>query len=320
VHLGDELVKARVLNIQRMSTEDGPGIRTTVFFKGCPLNCSWCHNPESIDPGPRTVFHAERCIGCGSCASVCGHAALPAPGRGLRPDPGACRACGDCARGCPATALEVLGRDVTLEELVDELIRDRAYFAESGGGATASGGEPLVWSVFVARMFEALHGHGIACALDTCGYASSRALASAARHADLILFDLKAIDSTLHAQHTGRGNQRILENLGQLAASLALGQRLWIRTPLIPGATATADNVRRVGQYIASELGSAAERWELLAYNNLCREQYVRLGRAWPFADTPLLRQVELDDLLDAACRSGVGAERVVVTGPARLE
>lgn len=313
-------MKARILNIQRMSTEDGPGIRSTVFFKGCPLACSWCHNPESIASGPRTVFSAERCIGCGNCSAVCEQQALPPPGQGPRPDPARCQACGRCVEQCPAAALELLGQERELDGLFDELIRDRVFFEESGGGVTASGGEPLLWPKFVAELFARLRAEGIGCALDTCGQAQTEALRAVAAAADLILYDLKAIDSELHRRHTGLDNHRILENLRDLAAGRRPGQRLWIRTPLIPGATASAENLAGLGRFLAGELNGAVERWELLAFNNLCREQYARLGLRWAFSDTPLFSRIELDELAAAARGSGLEPERVVVSGPTRLE
>ncbi|HOX46006.1 MAG TPA: glycyl-radical enzyme activating protein [Myxococcota bacterium] len=313
-------MKATLLNLQRMSTEDGPGIRTTVFFKGCSLSCRWCHNPESIERRPRTAWNPQACLGCRACEPVCPRGALRPPAQGPRPDPQRCQACGACARECPAAALEVLGREWTLDELVGELLRDRAYFEASGGGVTASGGEPSLWPGFVAGLFARLRAAGVSTALDTCGHCSPEALAQCLADADLVLYDLKLLDPELHRRWTGHGPERVLANARALARGLRPGQRLWIRTPLIPGATASPENLAALGGFIARELGPAVERWELLTFNNLCREQYRRLGRSWDFAETALLGAAELERLAAAARGAGLEPARVLVSGPTRLE
>ncbi len=313
-------MEASVLNIQRMSTEDGPGIRTTVFFKGCSLRCTWCHNPESIDIRPRTVWSAHKCIGCESCADACVHGALVRQAERVWPDPAACQRCGACVDACPAVALEVLGRSWRLADLVDEVAKDRAFFEESGGGVTASGGDPLVQASFTAAFLSACQAAGLHTALDTCGACPQDKLLAAAVHADLVLLDLKEIDSVRHERVTGRPVEPILENARALVASLTGHQQLWIRTPLIPGATARADNLTGLGRFIADALGDKVARWELLAFNNLCREQYGRLGQVWDFASTPLLSQAELDQLAQVAKASGVDPDIVSASGPTRQE
>ena len=312
-------LQATVLNIQRMSTEDGPGIRTTVFFKGCAMRCAWCHNPESIAPRPRLVWSAHKCIGCGGCAGVCAHGALQRRSDAIWPEPRRCRRCGACAEACPAAALERLGRRWSLPALVAEVARDRAFFGEDGG-VTASGGDPLQQAAFCTAFLQACQRAGLHTALDTCGAGSTAELLAAARHADVVLYDLKEIDPARHAQATGRPLQPVLDNARALAAALGDGQRLWIRTPLIPGATARHDNLAGLGRFIAGALGDRVERWELLAFNNLCREQYARLGQRWEYGDSPLLGGAELERLAAAARGSGVAADRVVATGPTRQE
>jgi pyruvate formate lyase activating enzyme len=165
-----------ILNVQRLSTEDGPGIRTTVFFKGCSLRCGWCHNPESLLPQVQVHWLENRCIGCRTCLQVCPCGALHENDSGMRIDRDICDGCGLCAEACPANAMEQLGRQVTLEALLAELLKDRAYYQTSSGGVTASGGEPALQPAFTAALFEHLRQEGIHTALDTCGLCSQSAL------------------------------------------------------------------------------------------------------------------------------------------------
>jgi pyruvate formate lyase activating enzyme len=304
-------VNGRVLNVQRMSTEDGPGIRTTLFLKGCPLRCSWCHNPESLSPRPELVFTASRCIACGTCREACAH----------RCDPAACTVCGTCAAECPAAAREVLGHDRDAAELVREAAKDRAYFDASGGGVTVSGGEPALQAVFTGDLLERCRDAGLHAALDTCGACPPDVLLDLASRARLVLFDVKEIDPERHRRFTGLDNRRILDNLAALAAWMAAQADppvLWVRTPLVPGATATRENLGGIGRFLAERVGASLARWELCAFNNLCREQYRRLGRTWEFADEPLMTREALDECLGWARAGGVDPERVHRTGVAR--
>ena len=308
---------ATVLNIQRMSTEDGPGIRTTVFLKGCTLTCSWCHNPESIASRPELVWNGGACIGCRSCLDVCATGALEAGDDGIAPDRDRCEVCGACAEECPSNALELLGRTWTLDDLVAEVVKDRPYFVRSGGGVTVSGGEPGVQASFVSEFLRRCREEGLHTVLDTCGVCSTDALLGMAEHADLVLYDLKLADAEAHEAHAGRHNREVLDNLRALAEA---GADLWIRTPLIPGITATADNVRAVGQLVVRHAAQNVERWELCAFNNLCEHKYTRLGLAWSLAGVELLTRDQLDRLGEVARLSGVDPTQVHVTGAARLE
>ncbi len=303
-----------------MSTEDGPGIRTTVFFKGCSLACTWCHNPESIDRAPRVIWKESDCIRCHSCEEICPNGALDHGPHGNVIDPLRCRDCGTCTDACPAAALDRLGTSWDLDDLVTEVARDRVFFEESGGGVTASGGEPALWSGFVATLFERCRDMGLHTALDTCGMCSDKALAAVASQSDLVLYDLKEIDPDKHRRFTGRDNAKILQNLKALTGALSSDKRLWIRTPLIPGATATRENILGLGRFIAGELDGAVGRWELCAFNNLCRQQYRRLGNEWEFDRTKLLTGPELEAFEAVARSSGVDPTIVAGTGPTRLE
>ncbi len=315
------VTEGTVLNIQRMSTEDGPGIRTTVFFKGCTLACTWCHNPESIDARPRVVWNGERCIGCHDALAVCPTGALADTGDGIRVDPDRCERCGTCVEECPSGALEVLGRAWTVHALAAEVAKDRAWFERSGGGVTASGGEPAVQAPFVAAFLRACRDQGLHTVLDTCGEAASDRVRDLVEAADMVLYDLKIADDMQHRLHTGRGNAVVLDNLRAVRDLLGPGGReLWLRTPLIPDVTATADNLRALGGFVARELPDRVARWELCAFNNLCEHKYTRLGQDWSFAGRPLLTRDQLDRLAEVVRLSGVDPDIVHVTGAARLE
>jgi pyruvate formate lyase activating enzyme len=312
-----------ILHVQRLSTEDGPGIRSTVFFKGCPLACRWCHNPESLSGAPELQWFSARCIGCRSCLPACPRGCLLLGPGGLAIERGRCDGCGACARECPSNALELLGTRVSVAALVAELAKDRAYYDASGGGVSLSGGEPTAQSEFAAAVIAALAAAGIATAVDTCGFAAPESFDRLAQGADLLLFDLKTMDPATHRALTGQSNGPIMANLLRLAEKAARGERvprLWIRTPLVPWATATAENLRAIGSFIAASLGSLVERWELCAFNNLCREQYRRLDVSWAYAETPLMSGAELDGLAAHARASGIAPGLLRVTGAARSE
>ncbi len=315
--------QATVLEIVRMSTEDGPGIRTTVFFKGCSLRCAWCHNPESISPEPQLCWFANRCIGCRTCEDICPNDALTLAEDGVHIDRDRCQACGTCAAECPGTALEILGTRWGVDDLVAEVLKDRAYFETSGGGITASGGEPTLQSEFLGQFFKTLRGRGIHTALDTCGYCSKTALDRVLPYAAMVLFDIKLMDPEKHRMYTGHGNRRILENLLYVAdyiRSHVHPSALWIRTPLIPGATADHENIEQIARFITSEISDVVNRWELCAFNNLCRDKYVRLGQNWMFATTELMTQAELDGYVRTAVAAGMPEDKVCWTGSSRFE
>ncbi|MGD0610484.1 MAG: glycyl-radical enzyme activating protein [Anaerolineales bacterium] len=316
------MTEGRILNLQRFSTEDGPGLRTTVFFKGCSLRCAWCHNPESLSPRLQTVWYQTRCLGCHTCLSACPNGCLSMGTDGLQIDRERCQGCLTCARECPSGAIEALGKIISDEELVAELIKDRAYFESSGGGVTLSGGEPTFQPEFAQGVLRGLKEQGLSTALDTCGECSPRTLDRLLPYTDLVLYDLKLLDAEQHRAFTGQTNTLILENLLFLREYFndpPNSLELWIRTPLIPGATATQENLNALGGWIARNLEDRVARWELCAFNNLCRDQYTRLGLDWAYAQTPLMSAEELACCEQAAKCSGVVPGIVHATGATRL-
>ncbi len=312
-----------VFNIQRMSTEDGPGLRTTVFVKGCGLECRWCHNPEGISPNPEIVWHGPKCIRSRECDAACPENAILRSGDEIEIDRGRCTVCGDCVDQCPSGALEQWGTRWSLDNLVSEVAKDRSYFETSGGGVTVSGGDPALFTPFVAAFLERCRALALHTALDTCGMCSESNLQTLAGGADLVLYDLKEIDPERHARFTGQSNQRILSNLVGLAEQMResrLPAELWIRTPLIPGATLTEENIQGIGAFIAREVGDVVTHWELCAFNNLAADKYRRLGLRWEFEGVELLSEADLRRFEEVGRKSGVDPEIVLATGRTQLE
>lgn len=260
----------RVFNIQRYSLHDGPGIRTTVFLKGCPARCLWCHNPESQGFGPEVVLFEGRCAHCGTCASVCPEGAAP-PGCGL------CTACGACVEACPAAARELVGREMTVAEVLAEVRKDRVFYEESGGGVTLSGGEPLAQLPFVAALLEACRRESIATALDTCGFAPRESLLRLVPLVDLFLFDVKLLDDARHRALTGLPSGPILDNLRALAA---VHPQVWIRIPIVPGYTDSAADLAATAALLGALPG--VRRVDLLPFHRTGAAKARRLGRAYP--------------------------------------
>lgn len=304
----DQGLTGIVLEIQRMSTEDGPGLRTTVFFKGCGLGCSWCHNPESLERAPELQWIDSRCILCAQCIDACPRGALKLAGTEIVIDRSVCAGCGTCAAVCPSTALELIGAAWSVESLADEVMKDRSYYG-TGGGVTASGGEAALQAPFVAALFRELKSRGIGTALDTSGHCRRDHLDMILPFADLVLYDIKEIDSERHRAFTGSGNKRILDNFIYTAGYVRghiLPGGIWVRTPIIPGATDRRENIAGIGALIAAHGSDVVTRWELCSFNNLCRDKYRRLGKEWDFTATPLVGRETMEELADAARSSGV--------------
>ena len=319
--MGETILK--VLDIQRLSTEDGPGLRTTVFVKGCPLKCAWCHNPESIHPQEQMIWLENRCIGCRLCVNACPNRAISLDENGQNRDMSLCTGCQSCADVCPTLSVEVKGKDWDVDELVAELLKDRAYFEKSGGGITVSGGDPMMQWEKAAVLFRKLKEAGISTALDSALLTTQKALDAVLPYVDLILMDIKLIDEAEHKKWTGVSNVTILENIRYIARQKRAGNihtNIWIRTPIIPGATDTEANISGISRFISENLQGLFERWEMCAFNNLCRDKYRRLGIQWQFAQTPLMKRGEMEAVHAIARRSNSEPEKVFWTGATAVE
>ena len=260
-----------IFNVMRYSLHDGPGIRTTVFFKGCPLACWWCHNPEGRSFLPEPVYFADRCRHCGDCIESCPEHAIAETGGEMRATL-RCRRCGTCVDVCRAGAREIAGRRVTLSEVISEIEKDTVFFDESGGGVTLSGGEPASQPEFAEGILDACRELRIHTAVETCGYAPRSAVLRLASRSDLILYDLKLVDDAKHRRYTGVSNQSILDNLDALSR---LGVPLTVRIPVIPGVNDSPADMDDFGQFLA---GARIRSVHLLPYHRIGAEKYRRLG------------------------------------------
>ncbi len=269
-----------VFNIMRFAVNDGPGIRTTVFLKGCPLRCLWCHNPESILPGPELFIRTDRCIRCGACLEVCEHGAIRGGEDAFMTVRELCTRCGHCVDACWADARELVGREMTTEEVLEAISRDTVFHDESGGGVTFSGGEPLLQHEFLLSVLQGCRARGIHTAVDTSGYAAPAVLDAVAEVADLFLYDVKLFDEERHRRFTGVSNRLILENLRRLTAR---GAAVIVRIPLIPGINDDEGNIREIGEFVASLRGIS--EIDVLPYHDTGLAKYDRLGRVYGLRD-----------------------------------
>jgi pyruvate formate lyase activating enzyme len=269
------ILLGRVFNIQRCSVHDGPGIRTTVFLKGCPLSCSWCHNPEGIDETPVMMISADRCLTCGACEEACPVGEGGAVPAGVPWDRNRCTSCGSCVEACPADARELVGRDLDVGEVVDMLEKDRVFFDASGGGVTFSGGEPLAQPEFLRGCLRECRRRGLHTTVDTCGLVPRETLLEVAELADLVLYDLKHMDPGRHRAQTGAGNRIILDNLCALSES---GEEVWVRIPLIPGFNDDPANIEATGAFLESL--PRPHRVFVLPYHDIADGKRARMGQS----------------------------------------
>ena len=266
---------AVVFDVKRYAINDGPGIRVTIFLKGCPLSCRWCHNPESISPQVQKMYTQSKCIGCGECVSICPIEACELTPGGIVTDYSTCLRCGLCAEVCPALATEMSGHYESITELLKVIEDERPFFDQSGGGVTFSGGEPLLFPDFLTEILDACGELQIHRTVDTSGLSSTRTLLEIAKRTDLFLYDLKLMDSEKHKQWTGVGNRRILQNLEALANT---GAEIQIRIPLINGVNCDEENIEATAVFVAA-LSGAPKPVRLLPFHNLAGGKSTKLGQ-----------------------------------------
>jgi len=292
-----------IFNIQKYSLHDGDGIRTTVFFKGCPLACKWCHNPEGISPNPEIAFYPERCRNCGRCAKVCPDGKAPA-----HITEAGCQACGECVAVCVYGAREIIGKPYTVEDIISIVAKDDAFYQTSGGGVTLSGGEVMAQNRdFLLSLLRGLKRRGYHVAIDTCGYAPFPLFEDVMSYTDMFLYDIKFINSEKHRRFTGRDNDLILANLKKLSDA---GASIHARIPVVEGANADTEEIEAIAEFLTKHVHT--ERVTLLPYHALGRDKLRRIGKTaeeYSCFSTP--DEGHMDVLAEIFIRRGFIVERV---------
>ena len=268
-------MKGAVFNIQKFCTSDGPGIRTVVFLKGCPLRCAWCRNAESQRKVSELMYHSDKCVYCGRCAAVCEQGVHAVKGNVHTLERDKCISCGKCVEACLADALELKGKNMTVDEVIADVMKDKVFYDNSGGGMTLSGGEPTAQLDFTLALLKAAKDNGLHTAIETCGYTSAENIKAIAEYVDLFLYDVKHTDSVLHEKYTGVSNERILENLRLIDS---MGKKSVIRAPIIPDVNDTDEHFAALAE-LANGLKNV-EKIEIEPYHDLGNGKYEQLGES----------------------------------------
>ena len=269
------MAKGNVFNIQRFSVNDGPGIRTTIFLKGCPLNCLWCHNPESIRPEPEISFSRQFCRGCGRCVSVCRKDCIKVA-HTAELDRNRCNLCGDCVKSCIFGALKIIGKYMSADDVMEEAIKDKHYYEASSGGITISGGEPMFQSAFTLEILKKAKQSSVHTCLETCGFCDFEKLKECSSYTDIFLYDYKESDSMKHKRFTGAGNEIIRENLLKIDE---IGKNIILRCPIIPGKNDTSGHFRGIAE-MANRLKNVIEI-NVEPYHPMGKSKSQQIGREY---------------------------------------
>jgi pyruvate formate lyase activating enzyme len=291
-----------ITEMKRYAIHDGPGIRTTLFVKGCPLRCKWCSNPEAWEPYPQIYFKANLCKGYGKCGEVCSVGAV-SMNKKNKINRKLCTLCMKCVEACPYGALAIVGKKVTTKEIVKEVAKDKIFYEKSGGGVTISGGEPLFQPNFVSKIFELCHKKGISTALDTCGYADPKVIEYVLKHVDLVLLDLKHMDPLVHKKLTGASNELILKNAKLMASKC----NTRISLPLIKGINDSEENIRNTIEFVAS---LNLEYIDVEPFHKLGRSKYKMLGMKDPFSNFKDVPSEEADKVIEMIESYGLKATK----------
>ncbi|WP_312835587.1 trans-4-hydroxy-L-proline dehydratase activase [Sedimentibacter saalensis] len=265
---------ANIFNIQKFSVHDGPGIRTTVFFKGCPLKCLWCHNPESQNINTQILYDRDKCVLCGTCEKICHKKAIKIENNKLTTDE-SCDCCGQCVIYCIQGARQIAGKVYTVDDVMKEVLKDRVFYEKSSGGVTLSGGEPLIHIDFVEELLKKLKDNNIHTAVDTCGAVSFENLKRAAKYTDVFLYDIKLMDDEKHVEFIGMSNKLILENIRKLSE---IHNNINLRMPIIEGVNGDEEHIIKTIEFIE---GLNISKVNLLPYHDIAKHKYKKLGKVY---------------------------------------
>ena len=306
--------KILITDIQHFSVNDGPGFRTNVYFKGCNMRCAWCHNPETQALYPEIYWKKRLCVQCGACLDACGNDAINAP---IPPEEAIselstyhkiirerCNLCMDCVEACKFGALETVGKEYTVEEVLEEVMRDEPFYSNSGGGMTVTGGEPTAHPEFLSELLIRAKQKGLHICMDTTGNCSWDILHPLLENLDIVLYDLKHLDSSEHERMTGVGNKLVLENLKRICE---VGHPIWVRIPIVPEYNDSGRFHRQVVEFLKS-LPRLVDRVDLLPFHNWCQEKYAWLGKEWGLTEWESLEPTFLNPTLEIYEEAGINA------------
>jgi len=287
-------MKGIVFDIQNYAIYDGPGIRTIIFLKGCPLKCEWCQNPESQKLNPQISYFKEKCQLCEICVNVCPNNALQLLNDEIKRDKALCTTCGICSEMCPNQVMEIIGRNISVEEILEIVLKDKPFYENSGGGATISGGEPTMQINFLLDLLKALKKQGIHTALETCGYFNEDLIGDLVKYVDLFLFDIKLIDNEKHKEFTGVFNEKILTNFSKIFSKVG-SERILTRIPLIPGVNTDVSTIQQIISFLHEIKYNG--QIHLMPYNKLTKTKYQKVGMGDLFKNMGDLTDENLNEI-----------------------